>query len=379
MTRAVLTFAAFWPRSRSGRQAGRLPLRPSTAQGGAGPGLPQEPREPGLQTIVLHLRHCITDPVSPESEVAGIDLFLSNLEKRLRKGNDPPRDRILRNADLAREYLRLAYNDMAEAAAPDLLSQSRDKLKDISDQLAHDPRSQPRLRRSAGGHSRLCPGLGRRHVHGSPGLDRLVDPRRGPFRHQAPAPRAHPPARQAQGRREEAPEGEVLSQARQGPLRGRGWTGREGGRAGQGRRGPPKRAADPRHAGPVQDQDAVREVILNANKWLKKSVEKGEEIAKLMEAQLDPKQEGMRKTFDKSVESDGKTQDGKGARDAQLQPDQTSTTSGAGHRDRRRHPPGWEAAPENRRAWWVGRAQMAKSEAETDSGKDRRRVLRRGR
>lgn len=329
------------------------------------PDFRKTPSRRDLQSTVKHLGLCITAPGTSQDGLATIDQFLNDLEANLQKGNDVPRDRILRNAELARESLRLAYNDLAEAISPQSLQETRDKLKEISEELP------PLLERNHASVDKLAEvaGIARNTVGvmqlappASPGqpvpIQTLanIEPLRPELlelrkrlkvalaklkKTKAFVARAKERAAEVDGFAEGA---QKLDEEALGHLNERRTRGVNA---------------------QYQTKMYSREVILNANKWLKGSVEKAEEVVKKMEDQVDPAKDGVRKALEDTFEADRKTMNGR----------ELETRSGNrinyNHKMRLndviRH--GWESASDQRRVWWVGRAQMAKDEGEVDSGK----------
>ena len=108
-----------------------------------------------------------------------------------------------------------------------------------------------------------------------------------------------------------------------------------------------------------------REVILNANKWLKHAVKKGEDMVRRMEEQVDPKKESIQKALAAAFKADRMTQNGK------------ELVTRSGNRINYNHTMrlndviarGYEVAADTRKPWWVGRARMAKNEGVEDSAK----------
>lgn len=318
-----------------------------------------------LQSTVKHLGLCITAPGVSQDGLATIDQFLNDLERNLQKGNDVPRDRILRNAELARESLRLAYNDLAEAVAPETLQETRDKLKEISEELP------PLLERNRASVDKLgeVAGSAKNTVSAmvlvppeSPGSPvpvatlANIEPVRPELlelrkrlkvallklkKTKALVARAKERAAEVDGFAEGA---QKLDEDALSHLNERRTSGVNA---------------------QYQTKMFSREVILNANKWLKGSVEKAEEVVRKMEDQVDPAKEGVRKALEDTFEADRKTMNSR----------ELETRSGNrinyNHKMRLndviRH--GWESASDQRRPWWVGRAQMARDEGVEDVGK----------
>ncbi len=331
----------------------------------ADPEFRKDPAQKDLASLVKHLGNCIAAPAASMESVTNIDQFLLNLEAVLRKGNDVPRDRIIRNADLAREYLRLAYNDLAEATAPQNLPQTQEKLKAVADQL---PPLLERNRTSVG-QLRSVADTARATV----GAMVLAPPESPGQLVPVPTLAAIAPLRP-----EIVALFEKLKEAAKTLKRSKAYIARAkeqaaaldqlaevAGRLDDDALG---RLSERRTRGtPVQYQtkNFSREVILNANKWLKQTVEKGEAVVKLMEEQVKPQSDGVRKALDKMLDADGKTQDSK----------ELETRSGNrinyNHKMRLNgviaH--GWEVAADNRKAWWVGRSRMARREGDEDSKK----------
>ena len=368
MSRAALLAAAFLALSAGEGYAQKRAFNVPGARGPDEEPVPEFRKTPSrrdLQSTVKHLGILITAPGVSQDGLATIDQFLNDLEANLQKGNDVPRDRILRNAELARESLRLAYNDLAEAVAPESLQETRDKLKEISEQLP------PLLERNRASVEKLAEvaGVARNTVGAmvlappeSPGTPvpiatlANIEPLRPELvelrkrlrvalaklkKTKALVARAKERAAEVDGFAEGAQKLDEEALGRLNERRTRGVNAQ------------------------YQTKMYSREVILNANKWLKTSVEKAEDVVRRMEDQVDPAKDGVRKALEDSFEADRKTMDGR----------ELETRSGNrinyNHKMRLndviRH--GWESASDQRRHWWVGRAQMARDEGVEDSGK----------
>lgn len=325
----------------------------------------KDPERQDLQALVKHVGSAIAAPAAAQASIASIDQFLNNLEGQLRKGNDVPRDRILRNADLAREHLRLAYNDLAEATAPEQLPEARDKLKEIAEELP------PLLERNRAAVDRLVlvADSARATVGAmvlappeSPGQPvplaslGVIEPLRPELlilreRLKAVVKKVNKAKAFVLRAKASSETVEALAQLAEkldddalGHLSERRT------------RGVPAQ---------YSSQMLSREVILNANKWLKHAVKKGEELVKRMEEQVDPKKEGIQRALAAAFEADRKTQNGK------------ELVTRSGNRINYNHKMrlndviahGYDVASDTRKPWWVGRARMAKNEGVVDSGK----------
>lgn len=329
------------------------------------PDFKKTPAKRDLQSVIRHLGRCITAPAPVQDGLATIDQFLNDLEKNLQQGNDVPRDRILRNAEFAREALRLAYNDLAAAVAPELMQDTRDKLKEAADGL---PAILERNKATVDAlgevalDARATVGAMQVSPPASPGspvpIARLasLEPLRPEIlelrgrlrlalknlkRTKALVARAKERAAEVDAFAEAAQKLDEEALGRLNERRTRGVNAQ------------------------YQTRMLSREVILNANKWLKEAVKKAEEAVAKMEEQVDPEKEGVRKALDAALEADRKAMDGR----------ELETRSGNrinyNHKMRLndviRH--GWESAAGIRRQWWEGRARMAISEGSDDSGK----------
>ncbi|MFA5138455.1 MAG: hypothetical protein WC728_04410 [Elusimicrobiota bacterium] len=325
------------------------------------------PRE-DLYTLVKHLEDCIGgNGVSPH--IPGVDLFMLNLEKQLRKGNDIPRDRILRNADLAREVLRLAYNDLTEAMSPEKLSTARDILREVGEELTpiqernrasvSQLRSVAQTARATAAAMQISPpdSTGRPVPVEQLSEIQPLGPELSPLRQNL---------KKAAEKIAKAKGYVLRAKSRIETVDGLAQTAETLDKEALGRLGQRRTRGTPTQ---YQVKMQSRDVILNANKWLGRAVEGAEDVIRQMEAQLKPAEEGMRKSVDKTGEADAKTQDGK----------ELQTRSGNrinfNHGRRlniqiegviRR---GWEAASDKRKPWWEGRARMAKSESTEDASK----------
>ena len=324
-----------------------------------------------LAALVEQLWDCISGKGMPIDAIPGIDLFLRKLEKQLQeRGSDLPRDKILRNAGLARETLRVAYNDMADATAPELLYAAGDKLAEFAEELQsilrRNRQSIEKVKKAAAACKATSSAMQIRPPD-SPGekvsLDILCDiaslrdellalkPKLKEVSERVKKARAY--ARRAGGR---APDVDGLAETaaaldkdaneRLNERRTRG--------------APDKRTANAQS----------RAVIANASKWLKRSAKKAEDIAAMMEALLDPKREGAAMALERSLQADAKTLD---ARDITFR---SGVRINYNHGKRlnikidgaiRR---GWNKAKgsQKRQPWWEERARMAKSEEVAAAG-----------
>ncbi|MBI5595637.1 MAG: hypothetical protein HY928_06045 [Elusimicrobia bacterium] len=329
------------------------------------PEFKKDPTRQDLQALVRHFESCISNPPTPVEGMASIDQFLEMLERNLRMGNDIPRDRILRNADQAREGFRRAFNDLAEATSPGLMQETRDALLEVAEELKpldeKNAESVLRLGQVADS-ARGTVSMMVLQPPESPGRPVPVEnlsfvvtlrPEILPLREKLK--KVYPKLKRAKALIERAKQRSVtlakfaekagkLDEDALGHLSERRTRGRKAN---------------------YETRMLSREIILNANKWLLKTIEKSDQVIKLMEEQMDPKKEGVHKAVNELLIADRVTMDSK----------ELITRSGNrinfNHKKRLngviRH--GWETASENRRPWWVGRSQMARNEGVVDSGK----------
>ena len=123
-------------------------LAPSAAQAAAGavpimrvrqnaktPDFNQAPVQDDFASLVIHLGDTIMDKKMPQERVPGVDLFLTGLEDALHNGNDIPRGKIIRNASVARESLRLAFNDLSAAGSKPNLKDIQKGLEEVAEDL----------------------------------------------------------------------------------------------------------------------------------------------------------------------------------------------------------------------------------------------------
>ena len=316
-------------------------------------------------SMVLHFWDGITDLEAPQDRVPGMDLFLANFEERVRPGIDAPLTEIVLNADGARETFRLSYNDLAKAGEKPHLSTIRgqyqkfiEELDLIQDELARsldilddqaasaqstvgamimEPPDSPGAKLQLarlGGIASLAPALelmrGRMD-----GFAKRIKTVKGLLK------RANKRAQLAKDLAERAGELDKNSVAKVGMGRTRG------------------KQRDYR-SGMTSER-----VIRNSGKRMVAAIQKGDEVIQMMEGQLDPMREGLRKAIDTLYQADGKVTL---AKQIQIQ---------SGKRINWNHTMrmsdvikfGYESAPE--KEWWLGRSQMAIGEAEADSTKMR--------
>ncbi|PIP84047.1 MAG: hypothetical protein CO113_16110 [Elusimicrobia bacterium CG_4_9_14_3_um_filter_62_55] len=327
----------------------------------------QAPTNDDLASLVLHLGDTIADKTKPQDRVPGVDFFLENLEESLREGNDLPRDNIVRNASSARESLRRAYNDLATAGAPPLLTEVAKKLKEAADALVPlIARNQDQVRelefvavaaratvnamtlRPPGSPGALVP-LGRLNaiVPLKPEIQPIRDDLKKLVKQLAMAKkyveRARKSAASANARAERA--GALDEEALKS--------------LGQRRtRGIPTE---------YKTQMKSKKILMNANRYVVRAVEGADKTIGEFSRQLDPKnQEGLRWAVDRLLEADALAQQ---SRELQRR---------SGKRINFNHEVrlnkyiynGWEVTRGTRReAWWLGRSNMAISEAQVDADK----------
>ena len=329
------------------------------------PDFKKDPSRQDLMALVRHFESCISNPPTPIEGMASIDQFLEMLERNLRQGNDVPRDRILRNADQAREGFRRAFNDLAEASSPGLMQETRDALLEVAKELKpldeKNGESVQRLGQVADS-ARGTVSMMVLQPPESPGravpvenLSHVVSLRPEILPLREKLKKVYPKLKRAKALIGRAKERSVLLEkfAEKAGKLDQDALGRLSERRTRGR------------PANYETQMLSREIILNANKWLLKTIEKSEEIIKLMEEQMDPKKDGVHKAVNELLIADRATMDSK----------ELITRSGNrinfNHHKRLngviRH--GWEVASDNRRPWWVGRSQMARNEGIVDSGK----------
>lgn len=367
MTRVLLALAALLAGLPAREAAARKPvpvIREITKEE-ADPNLNAAPDKQDLHNVVRHLGRCIAVPSLDMDGVANIDQFLGRLEEQLRKGNDLPRDKILRNADLAREYLRLGYNDLAEATSPPQLPAARDRLNEIAEKL---PKLLERNRRSVDKIERAAE-IGRATSRSmvveppeSPGQPVPLGELKSiePLRPELLALRdklrdGNKKLKKAKAHVARAKERSALV-ANLAKLAGNLDSSALGHLNERRTKGTPAR---------YRSKMLSREVILNANKWLTKAVEKAESVVKEIEQQVDPKRDGIFKAVLIALEADRKTIDAR------------EMASRSGQRINFNHKmrlndviaKGYDVAMGTRRPWWVGRAKLARGESIDDSGR----------
>jgi len=324
------------------------------------------PSEEDLQTLVLHLRHTITDPSDSGALIAGIDLFLNKLEKSLmRQGNDLPRDAILRNASSARESLRAAYTDLGDAAAPGGLPKSRDALRQIYDELLQlveqNRGSVDTLEGVANGARSTASGMVTEPPE-SPGSPVPLDVAAGV---RSLRPSLYP----LRTRLKEIDK--KLAQAKKSIRRAKSLSTKIDSlaeKAGDLDKNAVEFLSERRTRGtPAKYKVKLssRDVILNANRWLKRAVQRAEGVSRMIQDQLDSEKDGLRKAIARALVADKKVMEAR------------KTSIESGDRINFNHTKrlngvirqGYDNSTAQRRQWWVGRAGRAKGESEADAGK----------
>lgn len=350
----------------SSAAAGAVPALQARREAKA-PEFTQAPVHDDLASLVLHLGDTIADKTKPEDRVPGVDFFLENLEESLKEGNDLPRDNIVRNASAAREDLRRAYNDLATAGAPPLLTDVAKKLKEAADALV--PllvRNQDQVREleAVAAAARATVSAMTLRPPGSPGalvpLSRLdlitpLKPEIEPVREDLKklVKKLALAERYVARARKSASAANALAE-RAGALDEEALKS-----LGQRRtRGIPTE---------YKTQMKSKKVLQNANGYVVKAVEGAEKTIAEFSKQLDPKnREGLRWAIDRLLEADALAQ-----RSRELQ-------RRSGKRINFNHEVrlnkyiyyGWEVTRGTRReAWWLGRSNMAISEAQVDADK----------
>lgn len=329
------------------------------------PEFKKDPTRQDLQALVRHFESCISNPPTPIEGMASIDQFLEMLERNLRQGNDVPRDRILRNADQAREGFRRAFNDLAEATSPGLMQETRDALLEVAEEVKplseKNGESVMRLGQVADS-ARGTVGMMVLQPPESPGRPVPVEnlsfvvslrPEILPLRERLK--KVYPKLKRAKALIERAKQRSVLL----------GKFAEKAGKLDEDALGHLSERRTRGRPANYETRMLSREILLNANKWLLKTIEKSDQVIKLMEEQMDPKKEGVHKAVNELLLADKATMESK----------ELITRSGNrinfNHHKRLngviRH--GWEVASDNRRPWWVGRSQMARNEGVVDSGK----------
>lgn len=363
--RLILAASILFPSSASAA-VGAVPVlkaRPDSRT----PDFSQAPVENDFASLVLHLGDTIMDETMPQKRVPGVDRFLAGLEDALHEGNDIPRGRIVRNASAARDSLRRAFNDLSAAG-------SKPHLKDISSGLAEIAEE-------------LIP-LIVRAEDAVREIGAVADAARAQVGAMVLRPPASPGAKTPLYRLDAiAPlEPEIKKLMKRLRLHqkrlavARGYVGRA-----------KKQASEingfAAHAGHLDEkalghlsqrrtrgipadyktQMFSQKIIENANGYVVRAVESGEKIVKEMEDQLDPKfEQGLAWSLNRLLEADGRI------RLAAEAARQSGKRINFNHEVRLNKyiSNGWEVTQGTRREnWWIGRSNMAISEAQVDSGK----------
>lgn len=323
------------------------------------------PQDDDLHELILHLQSAVSSKDVPPKNIPGIDFFIARLEEALLGGSDVPRDNILRNADAAREELRLAFNDLAAAGSPPALPRARDTLKEVSRALSallERNRESLDLLRSVGDSAMATASAMTVKPPGSPG--RLV-----PVELLCGIVSLKPELKVLQGKLKEA--GKALAEAKSLIKQAKGRAqdlqvlARRAAEldedaAEHARQRRTSGRPDPSRA-PLQSRD----VILNGHDALERAVKKAEAAAAALETQLDPAREGLRLAVDKALVADAMTQNAKAIEV------KSGVRINYNHAVRLNNliRDGWKAAPPEREPWWVGRAGMARREASADGAK----------
>ncbi|HVE13346.1 MAG TPA: hypothetical protein VNI01_08140, partial [Elusimicrobiota bacterium] len=313
-----------------------------------------------LRSLVSHVRDTISGPAgtgSGSGSIPSVDLFISNLEGQLRRGNDLPRDKILRNADAGRDSLRAAYNQLTQVEA--LLPGVRDAF--------------------AGANEKLLPAL-QRNAESLRRLKEVAETARAMVEQivvERPASPGKPPST-AELNAIASQEAELraltalLRQAEQDLKKAKGLLA--------GLKGSSAQIQELADKAAVLDQDALghvgqrrtrgaavtyrtdmnsREVLANANRWLQSATNRAEAIVRLME------QDATLKAVERATEADVATMN---ARDRDISlAERLVFNHDVRLNDLIQY--GYDVASDERRQWWVGRAGAAKASCAEDSGK----------
>jgi len=316
-------------------------------------------------SLVLHFWDGITDIEGPQNRVPGMDLFLSNVEERARPGIDVPLTEIALNADNARETFRLSYNDLARVGDKPHLSTIREQYQKfieeldlIQDELA---RSLDILDDQAAS-AQATVGVMVLEPPDSPGARLRLAPLGG-IASLAPALELMRERMDGLANRIKTAKGLLKRAAKRAQL-----AQDLAKRAGELDKGSVAKVGMGRTQGKQRDYRAgmtSARVIHDSGERMAAAVKKGDEVIEMMEGQLDPMQEGLRKAIDTLYKADGKVAL---AKQIQIQSGQRINWNHTMRmNDAIKY--GYEAALD--REWWVGRSRMAVGEAEVDSTKMR--------
>lgn len=327
------------------------------------PDFKKAPDRKDYHSLVRHLGDCITDTEIPQNRVPGVDFFIGQLEQSLKQGNDLPLNAIAQNADQAREALRLAFNDLAAAGVP--LATIREELKEVAveleaviennDQAVHRLESVAEAARASVQAIVLQPPASPVGPVPMETLD-AIDPQR--------------PAILALRKRLEAL-GRKVGKAKTAVKRAKKYSAVAGGlgqNAGKLDADSLEHLGQRRTSGRSVRYESTmqsKEVILNANTHASEAVKGADEVLALVEEQLDGKHDGVRRALDRALETDGEIQEAKELSKQSAERINFNRDVRLNHYINH----GWLSASGSRQNWWVGRAQMARSEGRVDSKK----------
>jgi len=350
----------------AGARTRGIPVVHSAAES-AVPRFEQDPSGRDLYSRLVHFWDTITDMETPQNNVPGVDFFLSQLESNVKQGLDAPTAEIALNADTAREGLRLAFNDIAEPKAlprlEKILEDLREAARELAPLLEENKTTVDGMSWLADQGEATASGFVLEPPNSSGSRvpievlqsvhelrPRLIKLQRKLDRHAKKIAKVRTAVGKAEKRakviRTLADRAGDLDQATIGRL--------SAGRTRGHRRD--------------YDVDLTSErVIRNSHLRLSGTIEKAEEVLDEAEKQLDPELPGLRRAIDALLLADSKTTLGK------------EWQRRSGKRINWNHEMrmldsiknGYEAAPDYRREWWIGRSQMAIDESDEDARKMR--------
>ncbi len=329
------------------------------------PHFEQDPLHEDYFSRLMHFWDCITDQEIPQNRVPGMDFFLGNFEEKARNGIDAPLAEIALNADSAREGLRLSFNDLAKAGSDPRLAKISRELSELAAEftpMVERNRQSIRELEDLAAQARNTVGSMVHEPPNSPGsrvplaqLDFLTPLRPELERIRYLIDRFAKRLKKTKTlvKRAKRRTKVIDSLAK----RARVLDKRSLDKLGEGRTSGAPRG--------YTSQMTSEKVVKNAHKRLTDTIAKAEEVMGLIEDQLDPQKDGLRKAVDSLIIADGKTMLG---REKQRQ---AAKRINWNHEMRMNDSImyGYEAAPDYRREWWLGRSEMAMGESKVDSAK----------
>jgi tetratricopeptide (TPR) repeat protein len=97
------------------------------------PDFTRDPDRDDLISLIKHVADLIADRSLPQDSLPGVDLFMDNLQEEMKHGSDIPRYKILMNADGARGVMAAGYDELRYGLVPMIVA--HEKLKRVENDL----------------------------------------------------------------------------------------------------------------------------------------------------------------------------------------------------------------------------------------------------